>query len=60
MLAASNASLELVELLINREANVNFHKGIQFITKVVIDMYSFKFKFNNAFYHCTIKEYSDN
>ena len=32
MLAASNASLELVELLINRGANVNFHKGIQFIS----------------------------
>ena len=39
MLAASNASLELVELLINRGANVNFHKGIQFINKVVIYMY---------------------
>lgn len=28
MLAASTASSDLVELLINRGANVNFHKGI--------------------------------
>ena len=35
MLAASSSSYELMEFLVNRGANVNFHKGILFRGNVI-------------------------